>query len=114
MMQLWARVEGAMLLALALVLAVAMLHAADAGWMVTPRSSVSLAAGPVSNIRELSGVRNLGPQAGGLERFVAIQDENRQIVVLDESLSGRKRRTSTSAARGDLWGKNLLKSDIFD
>ncbi len=98
-MQLLTRASGAKSLAfaLALVLAVGMPRAADAGWTVTARNTVSLAAGPVSNIRELSGVTYLGPQAGGLERFAAIQDENRQIVVFDVSFAANGAINSAAA-----------------
>ena len=39
---------------------------AFAGWAITPRASVALAAGPLTGIRELSGVTYLGPRDGGL------------------------------------------------
>jgi len=55
----------------------------EAGWTITPRGSMLLIAGPVTNIRELSGVTYLGPVAGVLERFAAIQDENNRFVVFD-------------------------------
>jgi hypothetical protein len=59
----------------------------EAGWLITPRGSVSLSAGSVAGIRELSGVTYIGPQSGGLERFAAIQDENQRIIVFDVSLA---------------------------
>jgi Esterase-like activity of phytase/Dockerin type I domain len=97
MMQLLTRAAGVLLLELALTLAVGMPRVADAGWTVTARSSVTLAAGPVSNIRELSGVTYLGPQAGGLERFAAIQDENRRIVIFDVSFAANGAINSAAA-----------------
>lgn len=58
-----------------------------AEWSLTPRAFVSLASGPVSDIRELSGVTYLGPAAGSLQRFAAIQDENNRLVVMDVDFS---------------------------
>lgn len=83
--------------ALTLVLLVWMPRVADAGWTVTARNAATLSAGPVSNIRELSGVTYLGPRAGGLERFAAIQDENRQIVVFDVSFDANGTINSATA-----------------
>ena len=80
-------VGGTTIRLLLLVVTATMPLSAHAGWTLTPRGSVSLAAGPVAGIRELSGLTYLGPQAGGLQRFAAIQDENRQIVVFDVSFA---------------------------
>lgn len=84
-------------LAVAMMFTAGMPRTSDAGWTVTARSSVSLATGPVSTIRELSGVTYLGPQAGGLERFAAIQDENRQIVFFDVSFAANGAINSATA-----------------
>src|SRR5262245_57416724 len=56
---------------------------ACADWTIVPRGFVSLSPGPVSDIRELSGVTYLGGSAGGLQRFAAIQCENHRLVVMD-------------------------------
>ena len=78
-----------------------------AGWTVTSRDSIALAAGPVSNIRDLSGVTYLGPQAGGIERFAAIQDENRRIVTFDVSFAANGAINSATAVSALTLGPNL-------
>src|SRR5262249_9490101 len=70
---------------------------AMAGWTITQRNSVLLTAGPVSGIRELSGVTYLGPQPSGLERFAAVQDENNRFVVFDVSFTSNGSINSATA-----------------
>ncbi len=71
--------------------------AAQAGWTVTPRNSVTLNVGAVTGIRELSGVTYIGPAAGGLQRFAAIQDDGNQIVQFDVSLTANGSINSATA-----------------
>jgi hypothetical protein len=70
---------------------------ADADWTVTPRGSVSLNEGGVTGIQEFSGVTYMGPAAGGLERFAAIQDSGNQLVTFDVSFSGNGTLNSAQA-----------------
>ena len=76
---------------------VAWASSAFAGWTITARNSVDLSDGPLSNIRELSGVTYIGQQAGGLERFAAIQDENRRIVIFEVSFAANGSISSATA-----------------
>jgi len=70
---------------------------ATAEWTITPRGSVSLSSGPVSDIRELSGVTYLGPAAGSLQRFAAIQDENNRLVAMDLAFTANGTISSATA-----------------
>jgi hypothetical protein len=98
MMEHRSRADGGWLVSLIALVVVAIVPiSAQGGWTVTPRGSVSLGAGPVSGIRELSGVTYLGPQPGGLERFAAIQDENRRIIVFDVAFAANGAINSATA-----------------
>jgi Esterase-like activity of phytase len=71
----------------------------NAGWTVTPRNSKSLSPGSVTDIAELSGVAYLGPTADGLERFVAVQDDGKQMVIFDVAVSANGSLLSATAVR---------------
>ena len=76
-------------------------HAASAGqWSITQRNALSLSTGSVSGVLELSGVTYLGPAAGGLDRFAAIQDDGNQVVTFDAHFSTNASLLSTAAVSG--------------
>ena len=86
---------------------------AMAGWSVTYRNGVTLSAGAVPGIRELSGVTYLGPAGGGLERFAAVQDDGSGLVRFDVALAADGSILSAVAAN-ELSLQHLLFSDDYE
>jgi len=56
-------------------------------WSVTPRSAAELTPAAFPNVSELSGVTYQGPAAGGLSRFMAIQDSGGGLTTFDVGFS---------------------------
>jgi hypothetical protein len=56
-------------------------------WSVTPRNAAELTPAAFPNVSELSGVTYQGPAAGGLSRFMAIQDSGGGLTTFDVGFS---------------------------
>lgn len=76
------------------------LSAAAGQWTITQRNALSLSTSSVTGVFELSGVTYLGPAAGGLARFAAIQDDGNQVVLFDVSFSANASLISATATSG--------------
>lgn len=73
-----------------------------------PRGAISLNVGAVTGVDELSGVTYLGPAAGGLHRFLAVQDTGNQLVEIDVAFNANASLGSALAVN------NLGLSPGFD
>jgi len=76
------------------------LSATAGQWTITQRNALSLSTASVPGVFELSGVTYLGPAAGGLARFAAIQDDGNQIVQFDVDFSANASLVSATAVSG--------------
>lgn len=73
-------------------------YAASTGqWTVAPRGALALNVGSVTGIDELSGVTYVGPAAGEMHRFLAVQDSGNQLVAIDVALNANASLDSAEA-----------------